>query len=238
MAASNATAHVLIVEGLRDIISSCKKIGASYNPDFPEIRIQALESQLALAEQHQKAVKEKVNAFYTISNDRTLRYARLPAVCNRLQLILSEAAIPDETFRTAARINNIVQETRLYKNFSIAEYEALEGSSSKAPEGRSYEHLEHYFAQLLAIVASLGDAFQPEDAELSYPALQHYLTQLRHSNRLIIQALNEVHHARQKRNELLPLFAETHRHLHKKVHTYIRKSFGQSSWQHQLIING
>lgn len=231
MAASNATAHVLIVESLRDIISSCKKIGSSYNPEYPEIRIPALESQLALTEYHQLVVKDKVNVFYHISNERTGLYAGLPSLCNRLLQVLADMPMPADTFRKATAINVIIQETRLYKNFSIAQYEAQSGTGSNALPGRSYEQLEHCFAQLVEIIATFGNTYQPEDIELQYPVLCDYRVKLSRSNRLIQHALAEVNMARQQRNELLPVLAATHRQLHKKVHTYLRKSFGVSSWQ-------
>lgn len=231
MAASNATAHVMIVESLRDIISSCKKIGRSYDPEYPEIRIPALESQLALTEYHQQVVKDKVNAFYQISNDRTALYASLPALCNRLLLILADMPMPADTFRKATAINVIIQETRLYKNFSIAQYEAQAGTGTNALQGRSYEQLEQYFAQLVDIVATFGNTYQPMEMELQYAELCHYQARLAQSNKLILQALAEVNMARQQRNELLPVLTATHRQLHKKVHTYLRKNFGASSWQ-------
>lgn len=241
MASTSETGHAKNVANFESLISFCAGYGATYNPSKANLKVPALQTQLASCKANLASVTSTSVAFNTAVNNRMDAFFGLKKLSTRLVNSLDATAATVQTVKDAKTVNAKVQGAKLTKadagvapapvdpNTPVTETDKTISSSQQ-----SYSNLIEHFSKMVTIL-STEPAYLPNENELKVATLNTLLTNLKNTNTAVINAYTTVSNARISRNQSLYNTTNGLCETAKEIKMYVKSVFGATSPQYKQI---
>ncbi len=115
MASTSETGHAKNVANFETLISFCAGYGANYNPSKANLKVPALQTQLASCKANIASVTSTSVAFNNAVNARMIAFDGLKKLSTRLINSLEVSGATSQTIKDAKTVNAKVQGSKLTK---------------------------------------------------------------------------------------------------------------------------
>jgi hypothetical protein len=231
------TGHAKNVESFEKLVGICTSFGAAYAPSKTSIKLAAINTVLASAQQSLQQVKVAQNAFDNSSNNRELSITALRKLASR---IINALAATDATSQTVSDGRSIVRKIngnsyvlRAPVPASAAGTSTLEVVSRSRSQRDAYSMVDN-FARLLQTVTTEAN-YKPVETDLQVVVLGTTLTLFRDRNKAVSQAELTLQNARIVRNKVLYTDTNSMHASAMAIKKYVKSVFGSESEQYELV---
>jgi len=199
------TGHAKNVAIFQDLISFCKGFGATYNPSSENLKLAALNPQLAAAKAALQAVQTSKAVYDTATNEREIAIANLKPLSTKIINAMVSAMINSQTVDDARTVLNKIHGKRAKKVVVPSAQAIAEGAepvrTASTAQG-SYDKLVDHFSQLIEIL-KVTPKYSPNENELKVTTLSAQLEDMRDKNLAVSNAWTDISNARINRNNVL-----------------------------------
>lgn len=241
MASTSETGHHKNVTNFESLISFCVGYGTTYNPSKANLKVPALQTQLASCKANIISVTNTSVAFNNATNARMDAFFGLKKLATRLVNSLDATGATAQTVKDVKTVNAKVQGAKLTKadagkapapidpNTPVVETDKTISASQQ-----SYASLIEHFSKMLTIL-STEPAFVPNENELKVATLNTLLTTLKNTNTGVINAYTTVSNSRVSRDQSLYNSTNGLCIIAKEVKMYVKSVYGASSQQYKQV---
>lgn len=241
MASTSETGHAKNVANFESLISFCVGFGATYNPSKANLKVPALQTQLASCKANITSVTSTSVAFNNATNARMIAFDGLKKLSTRLVNALDATGASTQVVKDIKTVNAKVQGSKLTKadagkvpapidpNTPVTETDKTISSSQQ-----SYSNLVEHFTKIITILSS-EPSYVPNENDLKVTTLNTLLTNLKNTNTGVINAYTTVSNARVSRDQSLYNTTNGLCETAKEVKMYIKSVFGATSQQYKQI---
>jgi hypothetical protein len=210
----------------------CESFGSQYSPIPQNLHIVALRSQSIEVKRSIAAVDNALPIFAAAESARQERFSALPQRATRVQAVATVLGLPDAVL---VLIREAVRKIRGQRARKIADVTPDDESQKHVSVSqRSFiEQIEH-LSRLIALVSS-QPAYIPSENDLTVPALNTLLNEMRATNSNAVTAEIPLTAARQERNRLLYTPKTGMMDTGLAVKEYVKAVFGASSQQYKQV---
>jgi hypothetical protein len=231
------TGHAKNVESFEKLLGICTGFGAAYAPSKTSIKLVAINTVLASAQQSLQQVKVAQNAFDNSSNNRESSITALRKLASR---IISALEATDATRQTVEDGKSIVRKIT-GSNYYILREPVPSGATgetemvvSKSRSQRDAYSMVDNFAKLLQAVTAEAN-YKPAETDLQVVTLGTTLTVFRDRNKSVNQAELNLQNARIARNKVMYTDANSMHASAMAIKKYVKSVFGLGSEQYSQV---
>ncbi len=235
--ATNESGHAKNVANFERLISYCVGYGTNYNPSKSNLKLAALQTQLASCSANIDSVTSSNVNYNNAVNARTQAFQGLRKLCTRIVNSLDATDASPETVKNAKSINIKVQGrggAKLTKadagkaDLFDENNPVVETVKSISTSQQSYSNLTEHFSRMIAIL-SAEPTYLPNETPLQVTTLNTQLTTLKNVNTGVINAYTTLSNARLSRNESLYNPTNGLVQVAKEIKMYIKSLYGAQS---------
>ena len=239
MASTSETGHAKNVANFETLISFCAGYGATYNPSKANLKVPALQTQLASCKANIASVTSTSVAFNNAVNARIIAFDGLKKLSTRLINSLEVSGAASQTIKDAKTVNAKVQGSKLTKadaGITPVDPNALvvETDKSISASQQSYTSLIEHFSKMITIL-STEPTYVPNENPLKIATLNTQLTNLKNTNTAVINAYTTVSNSRISRDQSLYNSTNGLCETAKEVKMYVKSVFGATSQQYKQV---
>jgi hypothetical protein len=239
MASTSETGHAKNVANFETLISFCAGYGATYNPSKANLKVPALQTQLASCKANIASVTSTSVAFNNAVNARMIAFDGLKKLSTRLINSLEVSGAASQTIKDAKTVNAKVQGSKLTKadaGITPVDPNALvvETDKSISASQQSYTSLIEHFSKMITIL-STEPTYVPNENPLKIATLNTQLTNLKNTNTAVINAYTTVSNSRISRDQSLYNSTNGLCETAKEVKMYVKSVFGATSQQYKQV---
>lgn len=239
MASTSETGHAKNVANFETLISFCAGYGATYNPSKANLKVPALQTQLASCKANIASVTSTSVAFNNAVNARMIAFDGLKKLSTRLINSLEVSGAASQTIKDAKTVNAKVQGSKLTKadaGITPVDPNALvvETDKSISASQQSYTSLIEHFSKMITIL-STEPTYVPNENPLKIATLNTQLTNLKNTNTAVINAYTTVSNSRISRDQSLYNPTNGLCETAKEVKMYVKSVFGATSQQYKQV---
>ena len=241
MASTSETGHHKNVGNFESEISFCIGYGAAYNPSKVNLKIPALQTQLASCKANIVSVNNTNVAFNNATNARMDAFYGLKKLSTRLVNALDVSGATAQTVKDIKTVNAKVQGSKLTKADSGKQPKAIDPNAPVTETEKSISSSQLSFASLIEhfskmiIILSTEPTFVPNENDLKIITLNAQLTTLKNTNTAVINAYTTVSNARLSRDQSMYNSTNGLVQVAKEIKMYVKSVFGASSPQYSQI---
>ena len=241
MASTSETGHAKNVVNFETLISFCLGYGATFNPSKVNLKVPALQTQLASCKANIASVTSTSVAFNNAVNARMIAFDGLKKLSTRLVNSLEVSGAASQTIKDAKTVNAKVQGSKLTKadagkaptpvdpNAPVVETDKTISASQQ-----SYTSLIEHFSKIITIL-STEPTYVPNENPLKIATLNTQLTNLKNTNTAVINAYTTVSNTRISRDQSLYNSTNGLCETAKEVKMYVKSVFGTTSQQYKQV---
>ena len=241
MASTSETGHAKNVANFETLISFCAGYGATFNPSKANLKVPALQTQLASCKANIASVTSTSVAFNNAVNARMIAFDGLKKLSTRLVNSLEVSGAASQTIKDAKTVNAKVQGSKLTKadagkapapidpNAPVVETDKTISASQQ-----SYTSLIEHFSKIITIL-STEPTYVPNENPLKIATLNTQLTNLKNTNTAVINAYTTVSNTRISRDQSLYNSTNGLCETAKEIKMYIKSVFGATSQQYKQV---
>lgn len=241
MASTSETGHPKNVANFETLVSFTVGYGLTYNPSKANLKVPALQTQLASCKANIASVTSTSVAFNNAVNARMIAFEGLKKLSTRLVNALDSTSASTQIVKDIKTVNAKVQGSKLTKadsgksatpidpNTPIVETDKTISSSQ-----RSYSSIIEHFSKIITIL-STEPTYVPNETELKVVTLNTLLTNLKNTNTGVINAYTTVSNSRISRDQSLYNLTNGLCETAKEVKKYVKSVFGATSQQYKQI---
>ncbi len=239
MASTSETGHAKNVANFETLISFCSGYGATYNPSKANLKVPALQTQLASCKANIASVTSTSVAFNNAVNARIIAFDGLKKLSTRLINSLEVSGAASQTIKDAKTVNAKVQGSKLTKadaGITPVDPNALvvETDKSISASQQSYTSLIEHFSKMITIL-STEPTYVPNENPLKIATLNTQLTNLKNTNTAVINAYTTVSNSRISRDQSLYNATNGLCETAKEIKMYVKSVFGATSQQYKQV---
>ncbi len=239
MASTSETGHAKNVANFETLISFCAGYGANYNPSKANLKVPALQTQLASCKANIASVTSTSVAFNNAVNARMIAFDGLKKLSTRLINSLEVSGATSQTIKDAKTVNAKVQGSKLTKaDAGITPVDpnaiVVETDKSISASQQSYTSLIEHFSKMITIL-STEPTYVPNENPLKIATLNTQLTNLKNTNTAVINAYTTVSNSRISRDQSLYNSTNGLCETAKEVKMYVKSVFGATSQQYKQV---
>jgi hypothetical protein len=241
MASTSETGHAKNVANFENLVSFCVGYGTTFNPSKANLKVAALQTQLASCKANIASVTSTIVAFNNAVNARMIAFYGLKKLSTRLVNSLDATGATVQTVKDAKTVNAKVQGSKLTKADSgkaptpiDPNAPVTETSKSISSAQLSYSSLIEHVAKFVTIL-STEPAYLPNENELKVVTLNTLLTNLKNTNTGVINAYTTVSNSRISRDQSLYNTTNGLCETAKEVKMYVKSVYGATSPQYKQI---
>ena len=239
MASTSETGHAKNVANFETLISFCAGYGATYNPSKANLKVPALQTQLASCKANIASVTSTSVAFNNAVNARMIAFDGLKKLSTRLINSLEFSGAASQSIKDAKTVNAKVQGSKLTKadaGITPVDPNALvvETDKSISASQQSYTSLIEHFSKMITIL-STEPTYVPNENPLKIATLNTQLTNLKNTNTAVINAYTTVSNSRISRDQSLYNPTNGLCETAKEVKMYVKSVFGATSQQYKQV---
>ncbi|MDR2928523.1 MAG: hypothetical protein LBV41_10065 [Cytophagaceae bacterium] len=212
------------------LISYCASCGGSYNPNRPELAINAMKTLLGTSQSSVSKVISAKNGNNMAINARQILFAPVRQLSMRIVYALEASGASQQTVDDAQGINRKMQNRR-----STPKPEAGTGKRSISTAQLSYSNVIDHLMQLVAIVTS-EPLYNPNEDDLKVEALNEYIHKMKATTTFVVESHTAYTTARHERDRILYGEKTGLVDIAMDVKKYIRSVFGNLSTEYKDII--
>lgn len=241
MASTSETGHAKNVANFESLVSFCAGQGATFNPSKPNLKVPALQTQLASCKVNIASVTSTSVAFNNAVNARMIAFFGIKKLATRLVNALDSTGATVQTVKDAKTVNAKVQGSKLTKADARKapipidpNTPVTETTKSISSAQLSYSSLIEHVSKFITIL-SAEPTYLPNENDLKIVTLNSLLTNLKNTNTGVINAYTTVSNARIARD--LSLYNTTNGlcETAKEVKMYVKSVYGATSPQYKQI---
>lgn len=241
MASTSETGHPKNVANFENLVSFVNGFGATYNPSKINLKLTALQTQLASCKANIASVTSTSVAFNNAVNTRMDAFFGLRKLSTRLINALDATAASAQTVKDLKTVNAKVQGSKLTKADAGKTAKqidpntpVLETVKTISSAQLSYSSLIEHIATIITIL-SAEPTYLPNETDLKVATLNALLTSLKNTNTAVINAYTTVSNTRVARD--LSLYNTTNGlcQVAKEVKMYVKSVYGATSLQYKQI---
>lgn len=241
MASTSETGHAKNVANFETLISFCVGYGATYNPSKANLKVTALQTQLASCKANLTAVTNSSVAFNNATNARMIAFDGLKKLSTRLVNALDATGASTQVVKDIKTVNAKVQGSKLTKADAGKTPAAIdpnapvtETDKTISVSQQSYTNLVEHFSKMVTIL-STEPSYVPNENDLKVVTLNTLITNLKNTNTGVINAYTTVSNARIGRDQSLYNSTNGLCETAKEIKMYIKSVFGASSQQYKQV---
>lgn len=239
MASTSETGHAKNVANFETLISFCAGYGTNYNPSKANLKVPALQTQLASCKANIASVTSTSVAFNNAVNARMIAFDGLKKLSTRLINSLEVSGATSQTIKDAKTVNAKVQGSKLTKaDAGLVPIEpnaiVVETDKSISASQQSYTSLIEHFSKMITIL-STEPTYVPNENPLKIATLNTQLTNLKNTNTAVINAYTTVSNSRISRDQSLYNSTNGLCETAKEVKMYVKSVFGATSQQYKQV---
>ncbi len=239
MASTSETGHAKNVANFETLISFCAGYGANYNPSKANLKVPALQTQLASCKANIASVTSTSVAFNNAVNARMIAFDGLKKLSTRLINSLEVSGATSQTIKDAKTVNAKVQGSKLTKaDAGITPVDpnaiVVETDKSISASQQSYTSLIEHFSKMITILSTEPN-YVPNEHPLKIATLNTQLTNLKNTNTAVINAYTTVSNSRISRDQSLYNSTNGLCETAKEVKMYVKSVFGATSQQYKQV---
>lgn len=234
MPSTSETGHAKNVANFEDLISFCNGYGGTYNPSKAALKIPALQTQFANAQNAINAVKSTQTAFNNATNKRIEAFKPLKSLATKIINALDATDASAQTVKDAKTINRKIQGQRASTPKTTTPPPDAPADKTISTSQQSYDQLIEHFSKLIELLASDSN-YTPNEADLTVAATQTKLAELKTANTAVVDSYTAWSNSRIERNNILynPLTGLVPTAL--DVKKYVKSIFGATSPQFKQV---
>jgi hypothetical protein len=228
--------HVKNLQSFDKVIEICTGLGKKYNPGQQKLQVNAMTTQLNIAQQAWEELKQAHKAYDNATNARLEGFQGVRSlsssvygmlkVCEANPLLLSDA-LKAKRKVWGARITKPPEEP-------AEPTEAVKRAARKS-YSKGFADVAEYFDELVKTVAS-ESRYSANEPHLSLEGLKQRVIELNALNKAVADAEVLLDEARIKRNQVFYLAADNMVSTANAVKTYVRIICGYLSPEHEQIL--
>jgi hypothetical protein len=241
MASTSETGHPKNVANFEILVSRCVGFGASFNPSKANLKVPALQTQLASCKINIASVTATSVAFNNAVNARMIAFDGLKKLSTRLVNSLEVSGATSQIVKDIKTVNAKVQGSKLTKADSGKAAKPIDPNAEVTDTVKtisaaqlSYSSLIEHFSKIITIL-STEPTFVPNETELKLVTLNTQLTNLKNVNTAVINAYTTVSNSRIARNQSLYNPTNGLITVAKEIKMYVKSLYGASSPQFKQI---
>ncbi len=233
MASTSETGHAKNIANFQTLISFLEGYGTQYNPSKPTLTIQALNTQLAEAQEALSKVVLKNTEFNNKVNSRVLEFDPIKPLATRLVNALQVTDASTETIKDAKSINRKLHGKRTSQITAPVDPNAPAPKTISASQ-QSYDQQIQHFAALISILEA-ETSYSPNETELTITALTEKQTALNATNVAVGTAYVAVSNSRLLRDNIIYNPQSGIVKIASEVKKYIKSAFGATSAEYNQV---
>jgi hypothetical protein len=241
MASTSETGHAKNVANFESIVSFVIGYGATYNPSKVNLKVPALQTQLASCKANIAAVTSTSVAFNNAVNARIIAFFGLRKLATRLVNALDVTGATPQMVKDLKTVNAKVQGSKLTKADSGKTAKTVDPNTpvTETPKTisssqQSYSSLIEHMATFITIL-STEPTYLPNENDLKVATLNTLLTNLKNTNTGVINAYTTVSNSRIARDQSLYNPTNGLCETAKEIKMYVKSVFGATSPQYKQI---
>lgn len=241
MASTSETGHPKNVANFENLVSFCIGYGLIYNPSKTNLKVVALQTQLASCKTNIASVASTSVAFNNAVNARMIAFFGLKKLSTRLINALDATGATVQTVKDAKTVNAKVQGSKLTKADSGKTLEpidpnapVIETAKTISSSQQSYSSLIEHIGTMITIL-STEPLYLPNETDLKVVTLNTFLTNLKNTNTGVINAYTTVSNSRITRDQSLYNTINGLCETAKEIKMYVKSVFGATSAQYKQI---
>lgn len=241
MASTSETGNAKNVANFEIVISFCIGYGATYNPSKANLKVPALQTQLASCKANIASVTSTSVAFNNATNARMIAFEGLKKLSTRLVNALDATAATAQVVKDIKTVNAKVQGSKLTKADSGKTAKPIdpntpvvETDKTISVSQQSYSSLVEHFATMITIL-SAEPTYLPNENDLKIATLNTLLTTLKNTNTGVINTYTTVSNSRVARDQSLYNNTNGLCVTAKEIKMYVKSVYGASSPQYKQI---
>jgi hypothetical protein len=226
--------HVQNLQSFDKVIRICTGLGGTYNPGQQNLQVNAMTTQLNIAQQIWEEVKAAQQAYDNATNARELGFIKIRKLSSDVYNMLKVSSANELLLKDALNSKRRIWGARITKPPAPTPEAAEVPKPSRPSYGQAYVVTAEYFDRLVKTVASESQ-YAPNEPHLTVAGLQQTLAELFGLNEAVLAAETRLEEARSKRNAAYYLASENLVRTANAVRSYVRSVFGFQSQEHQLL---
>ena len=241
MASTSETGHPKNVANFENVVSFVIGYGATYNPSKANLKVPALQTQLASCKANIASVTSTSVAFNNAVNARMIAFYGLRKLATRLVNALDATAASAQAVKDLKTVNAKVQGSKLTKADSGKTAKTIDPNAPVVDTPKtissaqlSYSSLIEHIATIITIL-STEPTYLPNENDLKVATLNTLLTNLKNTNTGVINAYTTVSNARIARDQSLYNTTNGLCQTAKEIKMYVKSVYGATSPQYKQI---
>jgi hypothetical protein len=228
------TGHVKNVAAFEQLIGYCTAHGVKYNPAQGNLKVTALSTLLANAQQVLQGVKVSKTVYDNSTNAREVAITEMRKLATRMVSALAATGASTLTIEDSKSILRKIQGRKLKDRVAIASVEGEPKGNTRSTSQQDVDSMIDNFAKLIQSLSAEA-LYVPNEEELKLTSLNTYLTSIRNHNKAVTAANLSINNARIARNRLLYADAVGVHQTASRVKQYVKSVFGSSSEQFKQV---
>lgn len=241
MASTSETGHAKNVANFENLVSFVNGYGTTYNPSKLNLKLTALQTQLASCKANIASVTSTSVAFNNAVNARMIAFFGLKKLSTRLINALDATNATSQTVKDAKTVNAKVQGSKLTKADAgkapipiDPNTPVTETTKSISSSQQSYSSLIEHMATMITVL-STEPTYLPNETDLKVVTLNTLLTNLKNTNTGVVNAYTTVSNSRIARDQSLYNTTNGLCETAKEVKMYVKSVYGATSPQYKQI---
>lgn len=241
MASTSETGHPKNVANFENLISFTVGYGVTYNPSKTNLKVIALQTQLASCKVNIASVTSTGVAFNNAVNSRMDAFFGIKKLSTRLLNALDSTNATTQTVKDLKTVNAKVQGSKLTKADSgkapipiDPNTPVVDTAKTISTSQQSYSSLIEHMATMITIL-STEPTYIPNETELKVVTLNTLLTNLKNTNTGVINAYTTVSNSRIARDQSLYNTTNGLCEIAQEVKKYVKSVYGATSPQYKQI---
>ena len=241
MASTSETGHAKNVANFESIVSFAIGYGATFNPSKVNLKVPALQTQLASCKANIAAVTTTSVAFNNAVNARIIAFFGLRKLATRLVNALDATGATIQTVKDLKTVNAKVQGSKLTKADSGKTAKTIDPNAPVVDTPKtissaqlSYSSLIEHIATIITVL-SAEPTYLPNEVDLKVVTLNTLLTNLKNTNTGVINAYTTVSNSRIARNQSLYNPTNGLCETANEVKKYVKSVYGATSPQYKQL---
>jgi hypothetical protein len=241
MASTSETGHAKNVANFENLVSFCVGYGATYNPSKANLKVPALQTQLASCKANITAVTSTSVAFNNAVNARIIAFFGIRKLSTRLVNALDATGATAQTVKDLKTVNAKVQGSKLTKADAGKAAKTIDPNAPVVDTPKtissaqlSYSSLIEHIATIITIL-STEPTYLPNEVDLKVATLNTLLTNLKNTNTGVINAYTTVSNSRIARDQSLYNKTNGLCETANEVKKYVKSVYGATSPQYKQL---
>jgi hypothetical protein len=227
--------HIKNMQSFEKLTGICTGLGGNYNPGKQNLQVNAMATQLNIAQQIMEEVREARKIYDNATNARELGFKNIRKLSCSVYDMLKACGTDRLLLADALNSKRRIWGASITKPLSVDPEQAKDEKKDSRPSyGRSYFTIAEYFDRLVKTVAS-EPAYTPNETGLTVTSLQQIVAELFSFNKRVMDAEVGLEEAIIKRNTVYYVAPQNLLETAVAAKTYVRSVFGFRSQQHEQL---